>query len=102
MEEFHQCALSCIDLRAEGRSEGVVRGLRSLRDCDLGLLGVMEGTEGRRQTHSKLQVFDEIVGDNMEEELIFLRQKWYMLRHDDSRYLECSSTLGIMKEIGSS
>jgi hypothetical protein len=69
----------CI-LASRGQPDVVMRGWRSLRDCCLALLGVMEG---RRQTHSNLQVFVEVVGDNAEE-LIFLLQKWYMLRHDDS------------------
>jgi hypothetical protein len=77
VKELDQCALGWIYLRAEGRSEDVVRGLRSSRDCGLELLGVIEGTEGRRQTHSNLQVFSEPVGDNVEEELIFAAEVVY-------------------------
>jgi hypothetical protein len=77
VKELDQCAIGWIYLRAEGRSEDVVRGLRSSRDCGLELLGVIEGTEGRRQMHSNLQVFNEPVGDNVEEELIFAAEVVY-------------------------
>lgn len=71
-------------LASRGQPDVVMRCCRSLRDCVLALLGVNEGIEGMRQMQSNLQVFVEVVGDNAEE-LIFLLQKWYMLRHDDSR-----------------